>query len=409
MKVLLINSVCGYGSTGRICADLARALIARGDEAWIAYGRRGAVPPECESHSIRIGTDLSVRAHAVFTRLTDRHGFASTVATKRFIQWVESYDPDLIHLHNLHGYYINVELLFDYLRKSKKPVVWTMHDCWAFTGHCSYFDAANCEHWKTKCRNCPQLMSYPKSWGADASEHNYSRKRRVFSGLDHVTLVTPSAWLKGLIRDSFLGDYPIEVIPNGINTQVFYPRTTAEISKALAEALPPDIKPGRYLLGVANEWEPRKGLSDFLLLAARLREEGLPIVLVGLRADQQRNLPEGVYGLSRTDSPDVLASLYSGCMAFLNLTFEDNYPTTNLEAAACGAYVITYDTGGCAEMIVGRGRAVAKGDIGAIEALIRNLPLPEETEIEPTVALDQETCLQSYFALYETCLKTIEK
>ena len=399
MKVLLINSVCGYGSTGRICADLAQAVIGTGNEAKVAYGRKAQTPDSCKTLAVRIGTDLERDLHVVKTRLTDRHGLASAAATKRLIRWIEDYSPDVIHLHNLHGYYIHVELLFGFLKRYGKPVIWTLHDCWAFTGHCAYYDSIGCERWKYGCSNCPQSRTYPKSWWVDASKSNFQRKLHAFSGLEQMTLVTPSSWLKEQLRDSFLKDYPVKVIPNGVNTGVFYPRSASDIAKAMKGTLPPQIRSGRYLLGVANEWEPRKGLDDFLALAAR--GLGMPMVLIGLRHEQRRNLPDGVYGVERTDSPQTLAALYSGCTAYLNLTYEDNYPTTNLEAAACGAYVITYNTGGCAEMIAGHGSAVRAGDLDAVEALVQKLPLPVDKTEGAVVSLDRETCIQHYLALYD--------
>lgn len=398
MKVLLVNSVYGSGSTGRICAQLAAALSAEGHTCCAAYGR-GAPKPVAGETLLRIGTDADVRTHGAATRLLDRHGLASTGATRRFVEAARRFDPDVIHLHNIHGYYLNYEVLFDFLRACGRPVLWTLHDCWAFTGHCAYFDAVRCDRWKTGCGSCPQRGAYPASLASDGSKRNFARKAAAFSGLERLTLVTPSQWLADLARQSFLGDYPAVVIPNGVDTSVFRPQSES----AVRAALPAGLTPGRYLLGVANEWEPRKGLKDFLVLSERLSGTGLQLLLIGLSEAQMRTLPPTVYGLRRTDSPAALAALYSGCAAYLNLTYEENYPTTNLEAAACGADVITYASGGCAETLQPRSAAVPTGDLDAVEALVRRLPLPERADA-PCPPLDRRASVGRYLALYHSVL-----
>ena len=176
----MINSVCGIRSTGRICTDIASELEAQGHQVKIAYGREN-VPEQFQRYAVRIGNDLDMRLHGVKARLLDASGFGSKSATKRFIKWVKDYDPDVIHLHNIHGYYINIEILFNYLKNSGKPVVWTLHDCWAFTGHCAYFDFAGCEKWKTGCYGCPLKKSYPSSILIDRSKKNYIQKKRLFT------------------------------------------------------------------------------------------------------------------------------------------------------------------------------------------------------------------------------------
>ena len=396
MKVLLVNSVYGYGSTGRICSGLAAALTAEGHACCAAYGR-GAPKPVAGETLLRVGSDTALRLHGAATRLLDRHGLASGSATKRFVEAAERFDPDVIHLHNIHGYYLNYELLFDYLRACGRPVVWTLHDCWAFTGHCAYFDLADCDRWKRGCGDCPQRGAYPASLFVEGSKQNFARKAAAFRGVERLSLVTPSKWLAELARASFLGDYPIHVIPNGVDTAVFRPQPKA----AVTAALPEGVAPGRYLLGVANEWEPRKGLRDFLALAERLSDTGLRLVLVGLSDAQLRDLPEGVVGLRRTASPEALAALYAGCAAYLNLTYEENYPTTNLEAAACGADVITYASGGCAETLQPRSAAVPTGDLDAVERLVRALPLPARSDA-PCPPLDGRESVARYLALYKS-------
>ena len=220
MKVLQINSVCGIGSTGRIATDIHHILTEQGHESYIAYGRN--LPMNCEN-TIRIGKKFDNYSHVAFTRIYDKHGFGSIKATKEFIEKIKELNPDIIHLHNIHGYYINIELLFDYLKKANKPVVWTLHDCWAFTGHCAHFDYIQCRKWQTGCEKCPQKTSYPSSYIFDHSKENYKKKKEIFTGVNNLIIVTPSKWLANLAKKSFLGDYPIEVINNGIDLDHFKP------------------------------------------------------------------------------------------------------------------------------------------------------------------------------------------
>ena len=252
MKVLLINGVCGTGSTGKICAQLAEGFEKEGHTVKIAYGRDGFVPEQYQKYAVRIGRDLDVRLHGVYTRLTDRHGFASWAATRKFLRWAEEYNPDLLWLHNIHGYYLNIELLFQWIKsRPNMQVKWTLHDCWTFTGHCAYFDFVHCEKWKVGCKKCPQYRSsYPYALFKDGSKTNYLRKKAAFTGLKNVTIVTPSKWLGRLVKESYLGKYDVRVIPNGIDLKRFVPKESKKRTKHL-------------ILGVANVWDRRKGL-DYL-------------------------------------------------------------------------------------------------------------------------------------------------
>lgn len=329
MKVLFINSVCGIGSTGRICTDLAQQLEAEGNEVKIAYGRKGTVPEQFQKYAVRIGTDFDCKMHAIQTRLFDTHGFGSKHATKEFLKWAEEYKPDLLWLHNLHGYYINVEMLFDWIKKHPEmQVKWTLHDCWAFTGHCSY---------------CSQLRRYPACFAMSSVSKNFERKRRAFTGVKNMTLITPSKWLADLTRQSFLKEYPVEVHYNTIDTSIFKP-TPSDFRERYG------LQDKIIVLGVANVWEDRKGLFDFYKLAEML-DDRYVIVLVGLTEKQIKDLPKNIKGIQRTNSPQELAAIYTAADVFVNPTYEDNYPTVNLEAQACGTRVITYDTGGCKETL----------------------------------------------------------
>lgn len=344
MKVLFINSVCGIGSTGRICTDLAQQLEAEGNEVKIAYGRKGTVPERFQKYAIRIGTDFDCKMHAIQTRLFDTHGFGSKRATKEFLKWAEEYKPDLLWLHNLHGYYINVEMLFDWIKKHPEmQVKWTLHDCWAFTGHCSYFTMVKCEQWKHHCSYCPQTRRYPACYGKGAASQNFDRKCEAFTGVKNMTLITPSQWLADLVKQSFLKEYPVEVHYNTIDTNIFKP-TPSDFRERYG------LVGKKIVLGVASIWDERKGLRDFYKLATMFNDQ-YAIVLVGLSEKQIKELPKNVLGIRRTNSPQELAAIYTAADVFFNPTYEDNYPTVNLEAEACGTRVVTYDTGGCRETI----------------------------------------------------------
>lgn len=223
MRVLFVNAVCGAGSTGKITCGLAEKYESEGHEVRVAYGRSYHVPEKYRRYAVRIGTKLDEHIHALMTRLTDRHGFYSGHATKKFIAWANEYNPDFLWLHNIHGYYINIEMLFSWIKsRPQMRVYWTLHDCWTFTGHCAYFTMAGCEKWKTHCENCPQKNSYPASL-IDNSRRNYDDKRRIFTGVKDMTIITPSKWLAGLVKQSFLREYPVEVRHNTIDTEIFRP------------------------------------------------------------------------------------------------------------------------------------------------------------------------------------------
>lgn len=339
MKILQINSTCGYGSTGRIAVELYNTLLNEGHECVIAYGRYSA--PNVKT--IKIGGKLNNYIHVLETRIFDNHALSSRMATKKFIRQVSEFNPDIIHLHNLHGYYINYEILFKYLKKIDKPVIWTLHDCWAFTGHCAYFDYANCDRWKKGCYNCPQKKSYPTSVFFDRSSKNFEMKKQLFTSLNRVTLVTPSEWLAGLVKQSFLNVYPVKVINNGIDLSVFKP-TSSDFREKY------DIQDKKVILGIASVWEERKGL-DYLIKLSAMLDETYKIVIVGVTLKQKEFLPKNIIGITRTSNVQELAHIYSAADVFVNPTLEDTSSMTNIEALACGTPIVTFVSGGSAEMI----------------------------------------------------------
>lgn len=385
----MINVVCGIRSTGRICTNFATALEAQGHEVKIAYGRE-EVPEQFQKYAIRIGSDLDIKLHGLKARLLDGCGFGSRRATKRFIKWVKEYDPNVIHLHNIHGYYINIEVLFNYLKICGKKIIWTLHDCWAFTGHCVYFDYARCDKWKIGCHHCPQKKEYPTCVGLDKSKKNYKRKKVLFTNIPEMTLVTPSKWLGDLVEESYMAGYHLQVIYNGVDTNVFQSTEGNHREKY-------NLKNKKVILGVAAIWDKRKGLDSFIELSKKLSNDYV-IILVGLSEEQMKGLPQNILGIERTDSVQELAALYTLADVFINPTLEDNYPTTNIEAIACGTPVITYDTGGSAESARMYGKVVKK-EVLEIKKAIKSIHM-----IQPNcIRISDKETVQKYLELYERC------
>ena len=392
MKVLLINSVCGIRSTGRICTDIAEVLNSKGIDCKIAYGREN-VPLKYKDYAVRIGSELNVRIDGLKTRLFDNAGFNSRKATLEFIDIVKEYDPDVIHLHNLHGYYINVEILFDYLKKSGKKVVLTLHDCWSFTGHCVHFENRGCEKWKDGCHNCPAKKAYPASLFFDNSKKNYKKKKTVFTSSYNMTIVTPSNWLADLVKQSFLGKYDVKVINNGIDLDVFKP-TESDFRKRNG------FENKKIVLGVASAWSKSKGLYDFIKLSELLSDD-YKIVLVGLTKEQMKDVPKNIFCIERTNNIKELAEIYSVADVFVNPTYSDTFPTVNIEALACGTPVITYKAGGSPEIVDEKsGIVIEKGDLNALISAIKTIDLNRENCLNRAKAFDKLISYENYVDLY---------
>ena len=336
-RILFINSVCN-GSTGTICKNLYKAAVEEGHECCIAYGR-GEAPKGF--NTIKIGNKFDVYLHILKARLFDASGFGSKHVTKEFIKKIDEFKPDIIHLHNIHGYYVNIEILFKYLKEHPEiKKIWTLHDCWAFTGHCPHFEYEKCEQWKNECKKCVRRNEYPKSL-VDKCNRNYWLKKSYFTNVDNLMLVSPSNWLMNLIKDSFFKEYPIEVINNGVDTSIFK-HTESNIKERYG------IKNKKVILGVASVWDKKKGLDTFIELSKQLDNE-YQIVLIGLTKKQIKKLPSNIIGITRTEKVEELVKWYSVAEVFFNPTLEDNYPTVNLEAIACETPVVTFNTGGSPE------------------------------------------------------------
>ena len=401
--------MCGTTSTGVIVANLCRELNKEGHTTVAAYGRWARNCDDITTY--RIGNDWDIRFHGIITRMFDRHGLGSKKATDAFIRWADEYNPDIVWMHNLHGYYLNYESLFCWLKKHpERKYYWTLHDCWSITGHCSHFSYVGCEKWRIKCDKCPQSKRYPACYGVANTENNYIRKKNAFQNVPNLTIITPSQWLANLVKQSYLKEYPVEVQYNKINTGVFKP-TSSDFRKQYG------IEDRIMVLAVANAWGSRKGIEDIWKLLTMLDEKYV-VVIVGMWPKQilkfkkringileeidhnkskefiinkcnnennndrrqvagigiaiepgVENLYEAITGecfrnsmgnkatvnklicVSKTNNAKELAGIYTTADFFINPTYEDNYPTVNLEAIACGTYVITYDVGGCKETI----------------------------------------------------------
>lgn len=359
--LLQINSVVNSGSTGRIAEEIGQVTMKNGWKSYIAYARNERTS---ESKTIKIGNDWDIKWHGLQTRLFDRHGLASEKATKKLVEKIKEIQPDIIHLHNLHGYYLNIEILFHYLATANIPIVWTLHDCWPMTGHCAYFSFIGCDKWKTQCEHCPQKKGYPASYLMDRSYQNYRLKKGLFTSVSKMTLVPVSNWLTTIVKDSFLKDYPVKTIYNGVDTKVFSPQATDEIQKKYK------IGDKFVLLGVASVWSERKGFKDFIRLSQLLNDDEM-IILVGLTNQQINSLPPNILGICRTENVHQLAELYSLADVVCNLSVEETFGLTIIEGFACGTPGIVYNCTASPELITPEtGFIVEQGDLADIRKTI---------------------------------------
>ena len=392
MRIAQINAV-PYGSTGRIMFQLADALKQEGHSVLCTSGFTWH-RPEREDFFLTSGF-AEKSAHMLLARITGRTGGFSAHGTRQLLKRLEEFQPDVIHCHNLPGWFVNLPMLFDYIRKKDIPVVWTLHDCWSFTGHCPHFQGIGCDKWKTECHHCPLYRQYPGTF-RDHSREMYGLKQKWLGGVNRLTIVTPSRWLGGCVKESFLGEYPVQVIPNGINLDTFRPR------KDGCEA----NEKKHTVLGVAYAWDDKKGLDVFLDLSRRLGED-YRIVLVGTDEKIDRQLPSNIQSIHRTQNQQELAQLYSQADVFVNPTREDNLPTVNMEALACGTPVITFDTGGSSEVPdITCGTVVAKNDVDALEREIRRVcterPFTEGQCTARAGLFSEDRCIQQYLELYRS-------
>lgn len=335
MKILQINSLYGIGSTGKICKGIGELLDDEGipNVVLCFWGKKG-------EKGIKCSNIIYEKIQAIKSRVTGEYGFVSKYNSKRVIQFIEKYEPDIVHLHNIHDHTLDLKKFFSYLKARNIRIVWTFHDCWAFTGYCAYFTMSSCNKWRDKCDNCPIWRQY--SWFNDKSKSLFERKKMLFSELN-LTIVTPSQWLSNLVKDSFLKKNNVQVINNGIDLSIFYPRENNFRKKY-------NVENKFIILGVAFAWEKRKGIDVFIKLSEML-DEDFQIVLVGSIDKVREKLPSNIIAIQSSKNQVELAEIYSASDLFLNPSKEDNFPTVNLEALACGTPILTYDTGGCSECI----------------------------------------------------------
>ncbi len=401
-SILQINITANWGSHGKIAEGIGLVAMQHGWDSHIAYGRW---LNSSTSQLYRIGSNCDELVHVLSSRLFDNQGLSSKNATRRLLQYIDKLQPDIIHLHNIHGYYLHYPTLFQYLSASNIPTVWTLHDCWPFTGHCAHYMYTHCEKWKTHCKACPYIHTYPKSWFTDRSYQNFEDKKKTFHSVKNLTLVPVSHWLEHQLRQSFLKDKDIITIHNGIDLSTFKPQP---VSSFLQDKY--HIAYGqKIILGVASNWY-HKGLNDFIQLR-KLLDSSYTFLLIGLNKKEMRCLPKDIIGLQRTQNIEELTAFYSAANVFFNPTWEDNYPTTNLEAMACGTPVITYNTGGCSEAIDAQtGYVIPQGDIRQAAVLIQQL-CGEGKELfaircreRAEQHFKRETCFQHYFDIYQKLL-----
>lgn len=392
MRIVQINATCGIGSTGKICVGISRALTEAGVENHILCSKSNGYPL-----GIPCASPNYTKVQASKSRIAGNYGFQSRRETKRIMRELDRLNPDVVHLHNIHGHDCDLDLLFSYFKEHGTKLVWTFHDCWAFTAYCPYFTKVRCDKWKTGCEDCPQYRNH--SFFFDRSKQLYRKKRELLTGLD-LTVVTPSQWLADLVKESFLKQYPVTVINNGIDLSVFGPRESDFREKHRISS------DKHILLGVAFDWEERKGLDVFLKLAETLDADKYQIVLVGTDDAVDKQLSPRIISIHRTQNQQELAEVYSAADLFLIPTREDNYPTVNMEALACGTPVLTFRTGGSPEMLDETcGAVVPCDDVeafrGEIIRLCERQPLAREACIARSRDFDQNEKFKEYVKLYE--------
>lgn len=395
MNIISINAF-NYASTGNIMVNISKKAELSNHNAYIAIPEYELNKPETYQKQIYIGTRRRWLMHSKLGKLTGMCGCFSFFDTLKLLKKIDGLSVDIIHLHNLHGFYINLPLLFKYIKKHNIKVVWTLHDCWSFTGHCPYFEMVGCDKWKTGCRNCPQYKDYPKSF-FDNSKFMYSLKRRWFTGVNNMTLVTPSKWLSSLAKQSFLKDYPVKVINNGIDLGIFKPTESDFRVKH-------GLENKKIVLGVAFDWGKRKGLDVFIRLAEQLGDD-YRIVLVGTDDNVDKLLPENIISVHKTQNQTELAEIYTAADVFATPTREENYPTVNMESLACGTPVLTFNTGGSPEIPDATcGSVVEKDDFETFKSevirICKTKPYSKEACLKRAESFDKDERFKEYIELY---------
>ena len=399
-RLLHINTALNTGSHGRICEQISMLAAQKGWESTIVHGARYVNKSQFDD--IQVTERLDEIWHGIRSYLLDNHGLNSICQTKTLIKKIQQLQPDVIHLHNIHGYYLNYKVLFSFLAESKIPVVWTLHDCWAMTGHCTYFMRTNCKNWQTGCNHCPQKKTFPATYLFDRSKKNYALKKSLFTSLPVMHITTVSNWLKDIAVASYFNKYPVTVVPNGIKTDVLVPKTSA-IKEQYG------IQGKKLLLAVAIGLDERKGLYDYISLAERLPEQ-YQLMLVGLTEKEQKTLPKNVIGVKRINGAKELAAYYSAADALLSLSYEETFGMTIAEAMACGTPAIVYDNTAQPELITPEtGLVVKSGDVEGVKNAIEEVCAKGKAAFsiacrEHALEYDEKKCYQKYLDIYSKIL-----
>ncbi|MBN1777107.1 MAG: glycosyltransferase [Clostridiales bacterium] len=400
MRVAHINVVSGL-STGRIAAGICESLQDAGHAALLCYAR-GEIPEAIPSY--RIGSRLDTLAHAALSRAFDCAGFLSNRATKTLVHQLSLYKPDVVHLHNLHGYYLNLPVLMEYLGEADIPVVWTLHDCWLFTGHCAHYAMARCERFRAGCHHCPNKREYPASWGLDRSKQNWLKKREILTALDNLTLVAPSEWLAGEAQKSFLNKFPVRVLPSGIDLNAFRPVGEGDV-QAVIDRYGLRRHGGKpIILSAASAWRAAKGINDLMKLQDILGGEAV-VVAVGLTPRQMEYLPPEMIGVPMIYGQDTLRALYTAADICISLSYEESQGLTLIEALACGTQVVCYDQTALPEIVTeDTGLAVPAGSVQAAADACRELlenPKDPAACLARARAYDCDAQFAQYLQLYD--------
>ena len=400
MRIAHIN-VTSELSTGRIALGICEAVQQNGHAALLCYSR-GGIPEGVPGY--RIGSRLDTMLHAGLARALDCAGFLSRRATKRLVRQLRLYSPDIVHLHNLHGYYLNLPVLMEYLADAGIPVVWTLHDCWPFTGHCAHYSMAGCDRFRAGCYRCPNKRQYPASWLLDRSKHNWLMKREMITALQNLTLIAPSQWLAGEAKKSFLSRYPVRVLPSGIDLDAFRPAGESAVRAVIERYGLRRHGDKPVALSVASAWRAAKGINDLMLLQEELGNE-MVIAVAGLTAQQMEYLPPQMIGIPMVYGANALRALYTAADLYISLSYEESQGLTLVEALACGTQVLCYDQTALPEIVTPEtGEIVPAGDVkAAAEAcrkLIENPRLPEDCQTR-AYQFDRDRQFAEYVKLYD--------
>lgn len=399
-KLLQINSVVNYGSTGHIVEDLGNLAQQNGFESYVIYGRKRR---KSSQKTYYIGSLFAFLFHVFMTFITDGHGLYSKFATRKLIKLIQKINPDVIHLHNIHGYYLNYPLLFNYFKKIDKPIIWTLHDCWTYTGHCSHYTFVKCSDWKIKCLKCKQKRSYPPSLLIDNCRKNFELKKMLFTSVKNCTIVTPSKWLSKEVGNSFFNRYTIKYIYNGIDLDKF--RSSSNNPYTFTNK--------KIILSVANVWDDRKGFNDLIELNKLLDHNLYQIVMIGLTKKQVKKLPENIIGIERTESVQELVDYYSFADVYFCASVEETLGMTPIEAQACGTPCIVYNSTAIPETILNgkTGVVVEPRDIVSVMDSINLLVSKDRSSMAKQCTewvrsnFDINVTYKKYLEIYQNVLK----